>query len=119
MYVILGDLVRPLQLVLGLEESGGVFQQHLGVLGLDGGGIVLVLEIAQVPPQLLVLDALGIDLGAAAVLALGLLRSSSSYPLVFGDEFGPGAFEEERAVIVGGIARVVATRGDHLSVYLH
>lgn len=69
------DLVGALELGLGLEEAAGVLEQDLGILGLDGGVLVLVLEVLQVPPQLLVLDVLGVDLLAAAVGLVRLLQA--------------------------------------------
>src|SRR4051812_17307585 len=48
--LILADLVRALELGFGLEESAGVLQKDLGLLGPERGSLVLVLEGREVPP---------------------------------------------------------------------
>lgn len=48
--VVLADLVGAFKLVLGLEEAALVFEQDLGLLGLQGGLLVLRFEGGEVPP---------------------------------------------------------------------
>lgn len=71
--LILPRLVRPLELALGLQEPGLVLVQDLGVLGLERRILVLLLQLSQRPPQLLVLDRPHVHARPAPVLPLRLL----------------------------------------------
>ena len=93
------DLVGALELGLGLEEAAGVLEQDLGILGLDGGVLVLVLEVLQVPPQLLVLDVLGVDLLAAAVGLVRLLQAPPPRLFLGRDEFHARLLDGQGAVV--------------------
>ena len=71
LHLILPHLIRPLELILGLEDPGFMLEQDLRIVCFQNRIFVFGFEGLEVGAELFVLDGFGGDLAAAAVGLVG------------------------------------------------